>query len=309
MSDAAVYERYKDALRRGHVAATRGRFDAALVAYADAASIAPERALPHASMGAILHRTGREAEALVAYDLAVGRSPRDEMALAGRADVLAGLGRPVDAAHALDLLAEAQESAGRLPEACDSARRALELAESRARRRHVERLAASLRERAGDDKAAAAFQRAVGYLGPASAPSRRKRRAADDGVAEEAPEAKPLDGGALIGQAEAVLDGGDARGARDLFVQAAAAQRAAGHVNAAIDACYLALAIAPGDAELHVTLAELYLEHGWRGPAAEKLLLLGRLIELTGEAEARERLCRLVGEQFADDPRLVALCA
>ncbi|MDQ6795879.1 MAG: hypothetical protein M3067_13890, partial [Chloroflexota bacterium] len=134
MSDAAVYERYKDALRRGHVAATRGRFDAALVAYADAASIAPERALPHASMGAILHRTGRDPEALVAFDLALGRSPRDEMALSGRADVLAALARPVDAAHALDLLAEAQESAGRLPEACDSARRALELAESRARR-------------------------------------------------------------------------------------------------------------------------------------------------------------------------------
>jgi tetratricopeptide (TPR) repeat protein len=309
MSDAAVYERYKDALRRGHVAATRGRFDAALVAYADATKIAPERALPHASMGAILHRNGRDPEALAAFDLALQRAPRDEMALSGRADVLSALGRPVDAAHTLDLLAEAQEGAGHLPEACDSARRALELAESRARRRHVERLAASLRERAGDEKAAAAFQRAVGYLGPASAPSRRKRRAAEDAPAEQASEAKPLDGGALIGQAEAVLDGGDAPGARDLFVQAAAAQRAAGHVNAAIDACYLALAIAPGDPELHVTLAELYLERGWRGPAAEKLLLLGRLIELTGETAARERLCRLVGERFADDPRLVALCA
>ena len=44
MSDA-VYERYKEALRRGHVAAERGRFDAALAAYANAAGLAPDRAL------------------------------------------------------------------------------------------------------------------------------------------------------------------------------------------------------------------------------------------------------------------------
>ena len=36
MSDA-LYERYKDALRRGHVAALRGRLDEALAAYREAA--------------------------------------------------------------------------------------------------------------------------------------------------------------------------------------------------------------------------------------------------------------------------------
>ena len=45
----SLYERYKDALRRGHVAALRGRNEAAIDAYGEAASIAPDRALPHAA--------------------------------------------------------------------------------------------------------------------------------------------------------------------------------------------------------------------------------------------------------------------
>ena len=53
-ANESLYERYKDALRRGHVAALRGRNDAAIDAYGEAASIAPDRALPHASLGGIL---------------------------------------------------------------------------------------------------------------------------------------------------------------------------------------------------------------------------------------------------------------
>jgi len=37
----ALYERYKEALRRGHVASLRGRPEAALAAYVEAATIAP----------------------------------------------------------------------------------------------------------------------------------------------------------------------------------------------------------------------------------------------------------------------------
>ena len=54
MSGEALYERYKDALRRGHVASLRGRLEEALAAYAEAASIAPERSTPHTSAGTAL---------------------------------------------------------------------------------------------------------------------------------------------------------------------------------------------------------------------------------------------------------------
>ena len=59
--------------------------------------------------------------------------------------------------------------------------------------------------------------------------------------------------------------------------------RSLGQIHAAIDACYEALAIAPADPEIHLALAELYLDRGWRTLSADKLLLLGRLIELTGD--------------------------
>ncbi|HEY0443644.1 MAG TPA: hypothetical protein VGC90_05420 [Candidatus Limnocylindrales bacterium] len=298
MTDA-LYEHYKDALRLGHVAALRGRLDAALVAYGDAARIAPDRALPHSSMGQILHRLGRHEEALVAYATALDRAPRDESALAGRAEVLAGLGRRVDAADALDLLSEAQEAAGRFPDACDSARRALELAESRPRRRHVERLIARLREAPTDEASAASLKRAVDVVGSDS-PSTPVV------VADVEPAVDPA---ALVTEAEGLADAGDLAGARDLLLRAAALHREAGKTNAALDACYLALAIAPGDAALHVMLADVYTERGWREPAREKLLLLGRLVELTGDSAGRSEMCRLISREFGEDPSLTALCA
>ena len=46
-----LYEQYKDALRRGHVAALRGRLDVAAAAYREASTIAPDRALPYVGPG------------------------------------------------------------------------------------------------------------------------------------------------------------------------------------------------------------------------------------------------------------------
>ena len=89
----SLYERYKDALRRGHVAALRGRNEVAIDAYSEAAKIATDRALPHAAIGGILVKMGRPADALAAYDRALAVGPRDEGSLRGRADVLASLRR------------------------------------------------------------------------------------------------------------------------------------------------------------------------------------------------------------------------
>jgi tetratricopeptide (TPR) repeat protein len=294
----SVQDSYKEALRRGHVATQRGRFDAALVAYANAVELAPDRALPHISLGATLRRMGRNEEALAAFNAALLRAPGDADALAGRAEALEALGRAVDAAETLDRLAEHDESAGRLARACDTTRRALELAESRTRRRHVERLVRALRDGPQDDVVQATLERAVAVLGlavPAS-PGGGTARPTD-----------PAEASILLANAEASLARGDETAARDL-VRAAVAQRAEGHIDAAIDACYLALAVAPGDPELHVVLAELYVDRGWRAPAAEKLFLLGRLVELTGDVAGRDRLCGLVARSFADDPRLAAIC-
>jgi Flp pilus assembly protein TadD len=102
---------------------------------------------------------------------------------------------------------------------------------------------------------------------------------------------------------------GDAIATRELALAAATGHRAAGQLHAAIDVCYLALATSPADPGLHLNLAELYLDLGWRTTAADKLVLLARLAELDEDRETRARLCAVVADRLADDPRLVSFWA
>ena len=348
----SLYENYKDALRRGHVAALRGKLDVAIVAYGEAAEIAPDRALPHASIGGILLRTGRPAEAAEAYERALAVGPRDEGSLRGRADAMIALGRPFDAADALDRLSNVLDGAGRLPEACDAARRALELAESKDRRRHVGALVGRLRQSAGDEKAELSLARALKLLEPVQVDESRvaepvaaeplaaepvaeaeaeeeatatatgeadqtgetrdseASEAADDDLpADSEPEPEPVDVNAIRAAAEEALAAGDHAAALSGLLAAAAAHSAAGRSVAAIDACYLALPIAPADADLHLLLAELYLERGWRPLAADKLVLLARLAALADDGLTRKRICTLAGDRLPDEARLIELCA
>jgi tetratricopeptide (TPR) repeat protein len=309
-----LYEQYKDALRRGHVAALRGRLDAAVAAYREAARVAPDRALPYVGLGGVLARLGRSDEALTAYATALERSPRDEGAARGRADVLAALGRRSEAAETLDRLAEVLERDGRLADACDVARRSLELAESRGRRRHVETLIARLREIPGDAAAAEALERALGVLDAVPGLSPRARKSDDDDATDAETPARPSapkapDPALLTLAVEEALEAGDLDEARRRALIAATGHRAVGQFHAAMDACYQALAILPSDPDIHLLLAELYLDRGWRGPAADKLVLLGRLAQLTGDGATRARLCYLAAARFPDDPRLAAVCA
>ncbi|MDQ3447718.1 MAG: hypothetical protein M3432_00880 [Chloroflexota bacterium] len=50
MSDP-LFERYKDALKQGHLALLRGKPKEALQRYTEAAALADHRALPYLSMG------------------------------------------------------------------------------------------------------------------------------------------------------------------------------------------------------------------------------------------------------------------
>jgi Flp pilus assembly protein TadD len=376
-ANTSLYERYKDALRRGHVAALRGRNEAAIDAYGEAAQIAPDRALPHASIGGILVKMGRVDDAQAAYERAVALAPRDEAALRGLAEVHVRADRRSEAARILDRLADSLNGAGRLADATDAARRALELAESRARRQQVEGFIARLRATSGGDETAqraldqalrlleparpgdAAAESGIGELESGDAPAAEPVDAAADSTddtaaavpelepdeataadpdATEPPRERPTAGGpadaasepepaaeaeptaepvveppglgiALGAAAEAALHAGDVASARDGLLAAARAHRRAGRVSAAIDACYLAIGLAPADPDLHILLTELYLDRGWRGQAVEKLLLLGRLADLDGDRAVGDRLCALVTERLPDEPRVAGLCA
>lgn len=317
MSDG-LYERYKDALRRGHVAGLHGRIDEAVAAYGEASALAPSRAAPHTSRGGVLARAGRFDEALLAYDAALRLIPRDEAALVGRAETLIRANRRAEAADTLDLIAGIQEADGRVADACDTARRALEQAESKTRRRHVEALARTLERTIGDQASEVALSRALKVLEgtlPALShvPVRRvPPRAATVAKSGPPPEAVPpgeADLPALLAEAEAAIAVNDLATACDRLLAAAGIHLAAHRLEAALDLCYQALAIAPAATDIHLALVEAYAARGWFAPAQEKLLLLARLLDLDEDTAGRERLCAIVAARFPDDPRLTALCA
>lgn len=331
---AARYEQYKDALRRGHVAALRGHRAAAIDAYSEAATIAPDRALPLVSLAGVLVQLGRTVEALAAFDAALDRVPADEAALRGRADLLVATGDRAAAADALDRLAAALERAERLPDATDAARRALELAESRSRRRSVAALTDRLRLGEREPGAAEALARALDVLegraiarhdgrGPGAAgdaimspeEARRTPGSTDPGSAasESGPASSggsapvapvpPMDPAMATAAVEEAAEAGDAEATVLAALAAAAGHRAAGSVAAAIDACYLALALSPTEPRLHLTLADLYLDRGWRPLAVEKLLLLRTLAGTAGDQPTLDAIAAMAA-RLPDEPRL-----
>ncbi|HEX4897553.1 MAG TPA: hypothetical protein VFV53_04260 [Candidatus Limnocylindrales bacterium] len=328
----ALYEQYKEALRRGHVAALRGRLDAAEAAYRAAAGIAPDRALPYVSLGGVLRRLERHDEALAAYGVALSLAPEDEGALRGRAELQADQGRRAEAAIDFERLAGVLESAGRATDAADAARRALELAESRSRRREVERLGGLLRDSGEDRSAVDALDRALRILEADASAGRSAETPADDAapegvagspvpapepgtalepgpdlVAEPGPGPEPEaasgpDPAVLRAVADALLDSGDLAGASERLLALAALHRAAGRHDAAMDACLALLAMTPSDHRLQREIAAIQLDRGWTSVAVEKLHLLARLADLDGDVEARAAIAAFAAERGLEPP-------
>jgi tetratricopeptide (TPR) repeat protein len=122
-----LFDQYKAALRRGHMAALGGDLDAALDAYREAARLVPERTLPLASQGTVLHRLGRWPEAAQVFESALQQAPDDEPTLRARATAREERGMHSGAAADYERLAFVLDVAGRAPEAIAAARKANEL--------------------------------------------------------------------------------------------------------------------------------------------------------------------------------------
>lgn len=88
-----ISTRYKEALRRGHVAVVKGRPREAVQHYREAADLAEQRPLPLVSMGGVLLQMRQPREALDAFDEALKRAPADLDAMRGRAQALQAGGR------------------------------------------------------------------------------------------------------------------------------------------------------------------------------------------------------------------------
>ena len=168
-----LFDQYRAALRRGHMAALGGDLGAALAAYREAAQLVPERTLPLASQGTVLHRLGRWPEAAEVFDSALQLAPDDETTLRARATAREERGMRSGAAADYERLAFVLDIAGRAPEAAEAARRANDLEPRPAREALADRLGWT--------------------AGPQPRPDAREKagvHAADDGDAPEQPDGK-----------------------------------------------------------------------------------------------------------------------
>jgi tetratricopeptide (TPR) repeat protein len=429
-----LFEQYKEALRKGHLAARAGKIDAALSAYGEAARLAPDRAAPHTSSATALHRAGRAADAHASFERALAIAPDDEATLRARAVVFEESGRSASAAADLERLAEALEGAGRRADALAAARRSVVLTATPARRGLVARLEAPEADRATPapappaaspppaapqtnelPKVAKSSRARATSIQPAAPPTSKreaspqparpskqaapkpavKARVATEPVepvepveseagsptgprvdATEAPVAErvsaepeaprrpeppaeprvepsteppvtpqaephvtpqaepsvsppaeappdpsipwpavdlpspppptpvgpPPNVDTLMADATALIDAGDLVAARNVMLAAVAVHRAAGRPDAALDVCLQLLALAPGDAYVHLAIAGLQLDRGWQTLATEKIALLLRLTALTGDTQAEADVHALAAERVRDEP-------
>ena len=343
-----LFEQYKEALRKGHLAARAGRVDEALEAYREAATLAPDRAAPHTSAAAVFHRSDRHDEAWAAFERALAIAPDDEATLRARAAAFERVGRTASAAADLEQLAEALETSGRRAEALEAAQRAVALTATAARRRLVERLEAPEAEGPTPPPVRPLPPRPAPSLPPEPAPrpasgSQPAGPLLADAPADAAsfvpepeeppappftppepePPAEPIipwpaidlpsapppmivgpppNVEFLMAEANALVDAGDLLAARNLMLTAVAVHRAAGRSDAALDVCLQLLALAPGDAHVHLAIAGLQLDRGWRSLATEKIELLLRLTALTGDTQAEADVHALAAERVRDEP-------
>jgi tetratricopeptide (TPR) repeat protein len=154
-----ISTRYKEALRRGHVAVVKGRPREAVQHYEEAGRLAEQRPLPFVSMGSVYLQMRQPREALRAFDEALRRAPSDLEAMRGKAQALEADGKATEAAalrsRAAELEAMERASHRTAPEVDP---RSVEL------ERHI--VAASAARASGDlDSACAAYLLvANGYL-------------------------------------------------------------------------------------------------------------------------------------------------
>jgi hypothetical protein len=116
-------------------------------------------------------------------------------------------------------------------------------------------------------------------------------------------------GDELLAAAEAADLAGDSTTLRSLLLWTARAYAREGRFEAGLDATHRLLQRAPSDVDAHLVLVELYVARSWDGLAADKLRLLGRLADLSGDEETRQRLNSAAVRAFPNDESMQKLCS
>jgi tetratricopeptide (TPR) repeat protein len=91
------------------------------------------------------------------------------------------------------------------------------------------------------------------------------------------------------------------------FLDAAVAFAERNQWAAAMDACFRALEISSGDLRVHLAMAGLYLRRGWPQLGVERLGLIGRLLDIDPDPDARVAVQDLARDYHTLDPALELL--
>jgi len=303
-----------------------GRLDEALEAYQEAARLVPERALPLASQGTILHRLDRWPEAAEAFDAALRIVADDETTLRARATAREERGMRSGAAEDFERLAFVLDVGGRSAEAIEAAEHAAALDPGPGRAALAERLSQAAARRASAPASEPKPEVAEDPLAEPELDLQPRPRIVAETDAEVARNARlddpaaswpaldmpspapapiegpPPDPESVMAEAAELFEAGDTAGASEKMLVAVAVHRAAGRLDAALDVCFQALAISPGDPRVHLAIANLQLDRGWTPLAREKIDLLIRLTSLTGDTQAEADVHGLAAERLRDVP-------
>lgn len=293
----SVLERYRNALRSGHVAALRGRTADAVIAYEEAASLVSDRAAPHVGLGRVALADGRPDAALAAFATALRCDPADEAALDGHARSLAVVSR-------------------RGPDAADDealVRDTAALAEAAEEAGDIARLVDAARTFGRADRLGAALDACFSALGSAPTDPDIHRVLAElyrrRGWSEAARHKLELLGRYLAivddpADLDVLADAAEERGDVDGLLDVARRHSRQARPAAAFDVCQRALALAPNAPSVHIAFAQLRIDDGERGRAIDGLTLLARVIELTDDGAGRTRLAAFLTREFSARPGL-----
>lgn len=325
---ATLYERYRDVLRRAHLAAARGRRTEALAAYEAAAEMLPQRAVPRIGIGRMHLALGDPRAARAAFVLAQRLEPANADAQDGlaRVDALEATVTPARGARPaataavpiLPGLADHEVSGG--PSGVDrgprppldpapadppAVRAAAERWDAAHAAGHIDGLleAAQGFMRLGRTRAAALALHDALEVDPQHAPA-YEVAAWMEQRAGQAARARVLRTrlGRFLEATDAPDDLERAREAAETTGNVAALlaiadeHRRRGRQRSAGEVLSDALGLAPADVDVHLAIARLAVRPGVR-PAAgvvASLELLARLVELDDDRSGRARLAAFV---------------
>jgi tetratricopeptide (TPR) repeat protein len=294
-----LYERYRDTLRRGHLAALTGAYPDALAAYREAAELIDHRAVPWLGIGRMELALGHRRLARRAFERALVVEPDQPDALAGLA-ATQGKGVAVPPRNAVPSRAMPDDGpivrtvAGRW----DVAREAgdveglLDAVIALARADRPAAATTALRDALTADPTEPRTYRVSAWL------DRRAGRSDDARITT-----------ALLAGLMRLLDDGDelerrmadAEAAGDVgtLLEVSERHRRQDRPRAALEAAFAAMAIAPAEPVVHLAIARARLDLGARRRAIAGLEYLARSIELHEDAAGRAALARFVNIELA----------